>query len=129
MLPFSLYANKAHWAIAQHSILRLYSAPSKFAPRPVFPAPAVQPGHERRRILMVDDHIDGAESLAMLLRLLGHEAHTVHNGPEALVAAGDFQPDLVFLDIGLPGMNGYEVALTLRRNHGATGPMLFALTG
>ena len=96
---------------------------------PDLPAPATQPGQESRRILVVDDHIDGAESLAMLLRLFGHEAHTVHNGPDALVAAGDIQPDLVFLDIGLPGMNGYEVALTLRRNHGATGPMLVALTG
>lgn len=96
---------------------------------PEISSPAADSATESRRILVVDDHVDGAETLAMLLRLFGHEAQTVHNGPDALVAVSEFQPDLVFLDIGLPGMNGYEVARTLRRIYETEGPMLVALTG
>ncbi len=84
---------------------------------------------ESRRILVVDDNVDGAESLAMLLQLTGHETRIVHNGPDTLAAALEFGPDLVFLDIGLPGMNGYEVARCLRGNPGTEKAMLVALTG
>lgn len=82
----------------------------------------------RLRILVVDDNIDGAESLAMLLRLSGHETLTAHTGPEALATARSFQPDLIFLDIGLPGMDGYEVATRLRTEERPRS-VLVALTG
>src|SRR5262249_39046484 len=59
-----------------------------------------------RRVLVVDDNVDAAESVAMLLRLWGHQVHLAYNGPEALEAADQHQPEVVVLDIGLPGMNG-----------------------
>jgi signal transduction histidine kinase len=81
------------------------------------------------RILLVDDNVDGAASLAMLLRELGHEVRVAHNGPAALEAVGDFEPEVVLLDIGLPGMDGYEVARRLRRQPALKDLLLVALTG
>ena len=63
---------------------------------------------------MVDDNGDGADSLAMLLRIMGNEVRTAHDGPEAVDAAGEFRPDVVLLDIGLPGLNGYEACRRIR---------------
>lgn len=83
----------------------------------------------RRRILVVDDNRDAAESLALLLRLEGYEVHTAYDGPTALQAASSFGPHLVLLDIGLPGMDGYEVARSLRRQPNLNGLILVALTG
>ena len=60
-------------------------------------------------MLIVDDNEDGAESLAMLLQLGGHETHIAHDGVEAIEAAERLRPDVVLLDIGLPRLNGYEV--------------------
>ena len=82
-----------------------------------------------RRVLVVDDNVDGAESLAKLLQICGHETRTAHSGPEALDAARPFKPEVVFLDIGLPGMNGYEVAKRLRGEPSLSGAVLVALTG
>jgi PAS domain S-box-containing protein len=82
-----------------------------------------------RRILVVDDNVDGAETIAMLLTLFGHTVKTVHNGPDALEAAHSFQPGVMFLDIGLPGMSGYEVAQQLRSDSNMNGLILVALTG
>jgi PAS domain S-box-containing protein len=82
-----------------------------------------------RRVLVVDDNVDGAESLAKVLQICGHETRTVHTGPDALGAAFQFQPDVVLLDIGLPGMNGYEVAKQLRGEPSLAGALLVALTG
>jgi signal transduction histidine kinase/ActR/RegA family two-component response regulator len=83
----------------------------------------------RKRVLVVDDNIDGAESLAMMLQYFGHETCTAHDGPSALETSREFHPDLLFLDIGLPGMNGYELARQLRREPDANGMILVALTG
>ncbi|SIO45181.1 PAS domain S-box-containing protein [Singulisphaera sp. GP187] len=84
-----------------------------------------------RRVLVVDDHEDSALSLSRVLRLWGHQVRVVHDGPAAIedVAANPF--DLVLLDIGLPGMDGYQVAGQLREiaGSGASGPVLIALTG
>jgi CheY-like chemotaxis protein len=80
------------------------------------------------RVLIVDDNTDAADSLAMLLRILGHETRTAYDGPKALDVAREFVPDLVFLDIGMPHMNGYEVAQRLLES-GANPPVLAALTG
>jgi PAS domain S-box-containing protein len=82
-----------------------------------------------RRILVVDDNVDAAISLAMLLQLSGHTTRTAHNGPEALTAARAYRPEVVFLDIGLPGMNGYEVATRLRGDEALKPLYLVALTG
>jgi signal transduction histidine kinase/ActR/RegA family two-component response regulator len=82
-----------------------------------------------RRILIVDDNVDAAESLALLLRLSGHEVRLAHNGPEALQEVEAFQPEVVLLDIGLPGMSGYEVARSLRQHSASRQVMLIAVTG
>jgi signal transduction histidine kinase len=83
----------------------------------------------KRRILIVDDNVDAAESLAALLRLAGHETHLAFDGPSALTAAAEFRPSVVLLDIGLPGMSGYEVARCLRQHASHRDLLLIAVTG
>ena len=92
---------------------------------PALPSGAAAP----RRVLVVDDNVDAAESLALLLRLQGHEVDTAHDGPAALRKAGAFRPEVVLLDIGLPGLDGYQVASRLRRRQRTKGALLVALTG
>jgi two-component system CheB/CheR fusion protein len=82
-----------------------------------------------RRILIVDDNADAAESTAMLLKLDGHEVQVVQDGPTALLRAKDFRPDIVLLDIGLPDMDGYEVARRLRATPDFADTMLIAHSG
>ena len=81
------------------------------------------------RVLMVDDNVDTVQSFSVLLRELGHEVETAHDGPEAVRAAIEYQPDVVLLDIGLPGLNGYEVAKQIRRQPVLRNATLVALTG
>jgi signal transduction histidine kinase/ActR/RegA family two-component response regulator len=81
------------------------------------------------RLLVVDDNRDAADSLALLLRLQGHEVRVAHDGPAALELAKTSRPDLVFLDIGMPGMDGYEVARRFRKTPGLEKVVLAALTG
>jgi signal transduction histidine kinase/DNA-binding response OmpR family regulator len=81
------------------------------------------------RILVVDDNQDAADSLAMLLRLAGQEIRLAHDGPTALSVAESFHPEVVMLDIGLPGLDGYEVARRLRQRPGGGALLLIALTG
>ena len=78
---------------------------------------------------MVDDNVDSAEILAMLLRMSGHDVRTAYTGPTALEAAAAHRPDVVLLDIGLPGLNGYEVARRLRQDPQLEGVRLVAMTG
>jgi CheY-like chemotaxis protein len=82
-----------------------------------------------RRVLIVDDHVDAAETMALLLQLEGHDVAVAHDGPAALAAAQAMQPTLVLLDIGLPGMDGYQVARRLRMEVGLQDVLLVALTG
>ena len=82
-----------------------------------------------RRILVVDDSDDMTQSLRILLEHAGHEARVVHDGPAALVAYRTYQPDVVLLDVGLPGMNGYDIARQLRREQGDRAPLLVAVSG
>ena len=82
-----------------------------------------------RRILIVDDNRDGGESLAMLLRVLGAEVSLAHSGRTALESVDTFKPDVVLLDIGMPGMDGYEVARRIRANPATRHISLIALTG
>jgi CheY-like chemotaxis protein len=81
-----------------------------------------------RRIVLIDDNIDAAESLAMLLRLKGHEVHVAYEGEAGVALALKTAPDCVLVDIGLPGIDGYEVAKRLR-SHDRDGVLLVALTG
>ena len=91
-------------------------------PRALKPLPS-------RRILIVDDSRDGGESLAMLLRVLGAEVSLAHSGRQALECVDTFRPDVVVLDIGMPGMDGYEVARRIRANPSNRNISLIALTG
>jgi two-component system CheB/CheR fusion protein len=91
---------------------------------------AGQPAEGRTlRVLVVDDNVDAAWSLAMLLNLWGHEVYAAHDGAAALEIVQAWQPAVVLLGIRLPGMDGYEVGRRLRAVQGSTRPLLVALTG
>jgi CheY-like chemotaxis protein len=83
----------------------------------------------QRRVLVVDDNPDAADSLALLLRLAGQDVRTAYDGHRALLQAREFLPDLVLLDIGMPGMDGYEVARRLRSEARLQGARVVAVTG
>jgi CheY-like chemotaxis protein/nitrogen-specific signal transduction histidine kinase len=82
-----------------------------------------------RRILIVDDNIDAAESLGEFLKACGHDIHIAHDGGSAINEAARLRPDAIILDIGLPTMNGYQVARRLRSDVGLTSSLLVAVTG
>jgi len=82
-----------------------------------------------RRVLLVDDNRDGAESLAMFLELSGHEVTVAHCGLEALERAAELRPEICVLDIGMPDLSGYEVAKQIRREAWGARMTLIALTG
>jgi len=95
-------------------------------------APIAEPPLSRlaqTRILVVDDNGDAAESLGMVLRLLGADVRVAHDGHKAIEVFGDYEPAVVLMDIGMPGMDGYEVARTLRRQFPDHCAALVALTG
>jgi signal transduction histidine kinase/ActR/RegA family two-component response regulator len=83
----------------------------------------------RRRILVVDDNLDSAESMAMMLTLSGHEVATAHDGMEAVKLAAEFQPEVAFLDLGMPRLDGYEAARSIRQQSWGKEIVLVALTG
>ena len=83
----------------------------------------------KRRLLVVDDNVDAATSLAILLGRMGHDVSTAYDGIEAVQAAAAYRSDIVLLDIGLPKMNGYEAAREIRRQPGGNNITLIALTG
>ena len=89
-----------------------------------------EPAPPRRRVLVVDDNVDAAVSLGRLLtRLHGQDVKVAHDGPSGLALAEAFRPEVVILDIGMPGMDGYEVARRLRDRPESNGTLLVALTG
>lgn len=90
---------------------------------------AIQPSVAPRRILIVDDNQDAADSLTVLLQYQGHEVVTAYNGEEGLKCARTLRPHLVFLDLGMPRMDGIEAAQQLRSLPGGERMMLIALTG
>ncbi|MEO5693360.1 MAG: response regulator, partial [Usitatibacter sp.] len=81
-----------------------------------------------RRVLVVDDNEDAADSLATLLDVMGYEVRTAYDGPEAIKAADEFQPAVALLDIGLPRLSGYDIARHVRQKRGAE-VLLVAITG
>jgi CheY-like chemotaxis protein len=92
----------------------------------------LEPGHSDGRplkVLIVEDNVDAADSLSLLLRLYGHDVQVARTGPTALELASAFQPKVVLLDIGLPGMDGYQVAQRLQENPELKDVVLCALTG
>ena len=91
------------------------------------PAPAQHNG--RLRVLVADDTRDAADSLAMLLKLSGHDTRTVYDGAQALQVGREFRPDVVFLDIGMPVMDGYAAAQRIRAEDWGRAVTLYALTG
>ncbi|HEY2969178.1 MAG TPA: chemotaxis protein CheB [Casimicrobiaceae bacterium] len=88
--------------------------------------PAALSGH---RILIVDDNTDAANSLASLLSLMDNDVRTANDGPEALRVAAEYGPEIILLDIGLPGMNGYDVVRALRRDSANGRPLIVAVSG
>jgi signal transduction histidine kinase/CheY-like chemotaxis protein len=115
-------------------VLRL---PAPAPARPAAPSPSAETNGSRtrprvgptRRILVVDDNQDAARSLAKLMRLCGHDVATAYDGPSALAALETFPAEIVLLDIGLPGMNGYEVARAMRQQPELEDVAVVALTG
>jgi len=106
--------------------------PCAAAPKEVTDAVQALPQHKPahgRRILVVDDNVDGATMLGMMLSFYGHDTRSAFSGPEALEVAAGFNPEVIFLDIGLPGMDGYEVARRIRADPQRKYVVLVAVTG
>ena len=99
------------------------------APKAAPNKPVVTTSPLRRRILIADDNRDSAETLAALLRMEGHDVTSVHDGPVALSAFGELKPDVALLDIGMPGLTGYEVARKMRQSICGASLTLIAITG
>src|SRR5450830_1567779 len=112
---FTMRLPAVNGALAHHA-----QAPAPSAPMPVASA---------LRVLVVDDNADAADSLAALLDMLGHQPRVALDGHAGLALARQMRPDLVILDIGMPGMNGHEVAQAIRATPSLAGVMLIALTG
>jgi PAS domain S-box-containing protein len=93
------------------------------------PDSSLVPLSRAKRVLIVDDNVDAATSLSMFVDLLGHKSEVAFSGQEALSKAPNFKPDIIFLDIGLPGLNGIEVAKVIRHSDTSPIPHLVALTG
>jgi len=99
-------------------------------PEPLPAAPSARSSRgPTRRILIVDDNTDAARSLATLQQRRGHETRTAFNGPDAVSTAAEFLPDVVLLDIGLPGMDGFEVARRIRAHPALAGALIIAMSG
>jgi PAS domain S-box-containing protein len=106
--------------------------PVVLSPAPQPPSTSTEtakPAPRPLRVLVVDDNVDAAESSAILLKASGHDVRTAHDGPATLQAAVDYRPNVVLLDIGLPGLNGYEVAKRIRRQAVLHSIVLVATTG
>ena len=106
-----------------------HAAPAPAEAARVDAAPAPGQSARRLRVLVADDNADAGHTLAALLEIAGHETRVVHDGVAALAVASQFAPQLVFLDIGMPRLDGYETARRLRASPELEGAMLVALTG
>jgi PAS domain S-box len=100
------------------------------APRPHEQNPPPSPGGTpARRVLVVDDNVDSAQSLAMIMKILGHDARVVHDGLAAVAAAEEFVPEIILMDIGMPKLDGYEACSRIRTLSAKPRPFMIALTG
>jgi len=93
------------------------------------PSTQTEREQKRKRLMVIDDNKDAAESMSMLFELWGHEVVCAYDGRAALDTAAKYRPDAVFLDIGLPGMDGYEIAERLRELPESAHAVLVAITG
>ncbi len=111
-------------------IIRLPAAPSPTTEQPLRSS-VEQPAQQtaRYRILIADDNVDSAVSMAMMLSIMGHEVRTAHDGLEAVATASAFQPDLILLDIGMPKLNGYDACRRIREQPWSKNALIAALTG
>jgi CheY-like chemotaxis protein len=89
---------------------------------------AAEPGPSEK-ILVVDDNRDAAQTMAYLLQAEGHEVKTAYGGEEAVTQAAEFRPDLIFMDLGMPQVDGYEATRRIRALSGDRRPRIIALTG
>jgi len=99
------------------------------AGEPIAPIGTAQRSGQTSRVLVVDDNVDATDMLVMMLQMFGHEVKAAYSGQAALATAVEYEPDFVLLDIGLPDMNGYEVAQQLRREPQIKNVRLIAMTG
>ena len=122
---------KAHSVVGQGSefVVRLPVMLTSTPPSPSRSIETAPPSGKLCGVLVVDDNVDAAQSLAMLLEMLGHEVRMAYDGPTALEAAFNHRLDMVLLDIGLPGLNGFEVAKRIRQQPTHKDIVLVAMTG
>jgi len=125
----TIEAHSAGVGLGSEFVVRLPVLSEPLPPLPQEPSAVTPVATVQRRILVVDDNRDSAVSLAMLLKLSGHEVHTAHDGLEAVEAVAKFEPEVVLLDIGLPRLDGYEAARRIREQQRDKDLMLVALTG
>ena len=85
--------------------------------------------HGRRRILVADDNVDLATSMGLLLEMMGNEVRVTHDGMSAVAADTEFHPDVIFLDIGMAKMNGFDACRSIRAKSREKQPIIVALTG
>jgi signal transduction histidine kinase/CheY-like chemotaxis protein len=125
----SIEAHSGGPGLGSEFVVRLPQAARLDAARDELPGPGASPAPSPRRVLIADDNVDAAESLAILLRLSGHSVIVAHDGIAALRLASRERPHVVVLDIGMPGMNGYDVARSLRGEDWGRALRLIAVTG
>ncbi|MEP2776520.1 MAG: PAS domain S-box protein [Luteolibacter sp.] len=99
------------------------------APKPEEEVSVPERGQSPLRLLIVDDNEDGADSLAMILKIMGNETHTAYDGEQAVAAAEKIRPDVILLDIGMPKLNGYEACRRIRGTEAGKGMVIIAQTG
>jgi signal transduction histidine kinase/ActR/RegA family two-component response regulator len=124
----SISVHSAGLGAGTEFIVRLHRGTLPAAAQPA-PPPVVSAPVPKRRVLIADDNVDFANSLLSILESLGQQVTVVHDGFAALEAAGRLRPDFIFLDIGMPGLNGYEVAQRLRRQPATCDAVIVAITG
>ena len=122
-------AHSAGEGLGSEFILRLPLADAPAQPHAGAPEPRPAQKTAARRVLIVDDHLDAARTLDEVLRSLGHATRVAHDGAAALAAVEEFKPEVVLLDIGLPGMDGYEVARRMRARRSEAPLRIVAITG
>jgi CheY-like chemotaxis protein len=110
-------------------VVHLPAVPSPVPQTVMPPEDSAGPAAQSLRVLLVDDVADTRIVFGRLLEILGHQVRTADDGPSALEAALEFRPDVVLLDLGLPGMNGYEVAKRMRQQLALQNAVLAAVTG